>query len=144
VSAPKRVTLEDVLAVWRDYLRDNHPRKNCAWIAAGFADGTELRLPWPEGVESSPACSHSPDFRAVCWHGKHYRFTATRAAVVKVLWEAWETGTPEVGGALLLEAAGSESGRLRDLFRGCDAWDDGVIGPAGKGTFRLYAPDEMG
>lgn len=45
---------------------------------------------------------HSPDFRSVNWFGTEYHFTATQAACVSVLWDAWTNGTPEIGGDTLL------------------------------------------
>jgi len=80
---------------------------------------------------------HSWDFRWVRWFGKDYSFTSTRAAVVKLLWEAWENGTPDVGGDALLDAVGSEAHRLRDVFRGHSAWGEMIVKGATKGAFRL-------
>jgi hypothetical protein len=81
--------------------------------------------------------SHSPDYRSVVWDGRNYRLTPLQAAVVKVLWEAWELGSPDVGGATLLEAADSCADRLRDVFRRSVAWGELVVPGATKGTYRL-------
>jgi hypothetical protein len=144
VSAPRRTSLDDVFTVLRAYLSDNHSREEPVELHIPFRSGRELRVAWPDPPPAEGACSHSPDFRQVVWYGTTYRFSATQAAVIKILWEAREQGTPEVGGATLLEGAGSEASRVRDLFRSAPAWDDGMIGPAGKGMFRLYSPEEVG
>lgn len=86
----------------------------------------------------SDAARHSPDYRSVHWHGQDYIFTPTQAAVVRLLWESWEDGNGDVGQETLLEAAGSESKRLRDLFKDHPAWGN-VIRSCGKGIFSLEA-----
>ncbi len=82
---------------------------------------------------------HSTDFRSVHWFGTDYAFTATQAAAIKLLWEAWEDGTPDVGQETLLEAAGSSGNRLRDVFKDNPAWQALVVS-ASRGTFRLTEP----
>jgi len=66
--------------------------------------------------DAEEACCCSPDCRAVLWHGVPFKFTATQAAVVKVLWDAWRQGTPDVGVGTLQEMAGFEI-RIPALFR---------------------------
>ena len=51
------------------------------------------------------------------WFGESHTFTATQAAAVKLLWEAWEASTPELGQRHILDSIGSESHRLSDIFR---------------------------
>lgn len=140
--ADSHTTLEDVLAVVRAYVRDAHPDDQPVRLAIWLKSGEQVRLPISNPAAVAP-CTHSEDYRSVRWYGQPYSFTALQAAVVKLLWEAWQGGTPEVGQAVLLEAAGSAGSRVRDLFRGHAAWDDGAIGPGTRGTFRLYAPDEI-
>jgi hypothetical protein len=92
----------------------------------------DATAPGPPGERS-----HSPDYRSVSWDGRTYRLTAMQAAVVRMLWEAWEAGTPDVGQHTLLEAADSCADRLRDVFRHCQAWGTLVVPGGSKGTFRL-------
>ena len=92
------------------------------------------RIPSHEHAGDAP--KHSPDFRAVHWSGQDYIFSPTQASVVRQLWEAWEDGNGEVGQETLLEKAGSESSRLRDLFKDHPAWGN-VIKSCGKGVFSL-------
>src|SRR5262249_52852577 len=89
-------------------------------------------------VENAPA-RHSVDFRTVTWFGKEYRFTPTQAHCVKVLWEAWQNGTPDVGQETILEEAGSDSKRLQDLFKNHKTWRE-LITTVQKGSYRLNVP----
>jgi len=86
---------------------------------------------------------HSLDFRSARWFGVNHTFTANQAVCVKLLWEAWERGTPDVGDASLLEAAEvSESQRLRDVFKGHPAWGAMILEGEKKGTHHLRELDE--
>ncbi len=83
---------------------------------------------------------HSPDFRSVNWFGVHHSFTPTQAAIVKVLWNAWENDTPDVGHETLLEKAGSESDRLVDVFKGHKTYKQLIDKGETKGSYRLIEP----
>jgi len=87
---------------------------------------------------------HSDDYRFVHWFGADYKFSPVQAVVVKVLWLAWENGLPEVGGETLLEDAGSESDRVRDLFRKNAAWNKMIVPGESKGSLRLSEPSQVG
>jgi hypothetical protein len=65
----------------------------------------------------SEHCRHGPDYRDCTWNGVRYTFSATQAACIKVLWEASDNGTPEVGESTVLEMAGSTASKLRDVFK---------------------------
>jgi hypothetical protein len=109
-------------------------------ITAGYQEvRTEEAVREEEEAAGQPR--HSPDFRSVFARGKSFSFSPAQASIVKQLWDALENDTPAVGQELLLEAAGSESKRLRDLFRKGDgtmhaAWGILIV-PDTKGTFRL-------
>lgn len=83
---------------------------------------------------------HSPDFRSVNWFGTSHSFTPTQAAIVKVLWNAWENDTPDVGHETLLEKAGSESRRLVDVFKGHETYKQLIGKGETKGSYRLVEP----
>ena len=83
---------------------------------------------------------HSKDFRSVRWFGKYHAFTATQAACVRALWEAWENGTPELSGETVLEVAGAESKRLKDVFGDHSAWETMIVSGSTKGAYRLAKP----
>jgi hypothetical protein len=97
------------------------------------------------GPPLSPA-RHSPDFRTVHWFGTSYDFNEAQAAVVAVLWAAWEQGTPGVGHRTLLAAAKVEYDRLPDVFKVKGqyhpAWGTMIQSNVGsKGEARLHPPD---
>ena len=121
--------------------------------AAGWLNDKILghRATKPDGdgpTDLSPA-RHSPDFRSAHWYGADYAFTGNQAAVVKILWEAWENGTPEVSDAHLLTKAESDCKRLAGVFRHAktgkqhDAWDKMIVSGTTKGTRRLNAPPKL-
>lgn len=84
--------------------------------------------------------THSIDFRSVRWYGTGYSFTPNQAACVKVLWQHWEQGTPEVGDAAVLTEAGIETERIDKVFRNNNAWGAMIVDGATKGTHRLERP----
>lgn len=92
------------------------------------------------GDTTRPA-RHSPDFRSVHWYGNDFVFTATQAACVRLLWDAWEQGTPDVGGETLLEAVGVRTSRLVDIFRDRKAWGTLIRRGDTKGSYRLSQPN---
>jgi hypothetical protein len=117
-------------------------------VEISLSNGQKLSLFVPPAAiqanrQDRPATRHSVDFRSVHWHGVDYQFTATQASIVRLLWEAWEAGTPDVGQETLLEGAGSDGNRLRDLFhRGAEihpAWGTMIVSFA-RGTYRLAEP----
>ena len=67
---------------------------------------------------------HAPDFQMVVWDGGRYYFSHKQRLVIKRLWEAWESGRPEVDQATLLRAANSECLRCSIC--------SGVIRPGGR------------
>lgn len=87
-----------------------------------------------------PAVRHSPDFRSVNWFGKTYSFGPNQAACVKVLLGAWQSGTPDVGGETLLQAADAETQRVDVVFRGSPAWRTLIVQGETKGSYRLADP----
>jgi hypothetical protein len=127
----------------RKQLADDLARALGAYFAEMFAVNLEALL--LELIEPPPdqpgKRSHSPDFRAVSWDGRTYQLTPMQAAVVRMLWEAWGAGAPDVGQRTLLVAADSCADRLRDVFRHCQAWGTLVVPGGSKGTYRLARAD---
>lgn len=113
-------------------------RNNAVGDAGGKAARDGLALTGE--AKALPDKRHSDDFRSVHWHGIDYSFTATQAACVRVLWEAMENGTPEVGKDTILEKAGSETSRLDDIFRNSPAWGTMIVSGSRRGTKRLADP----
>ena len=78
----------------------------------------------------------------IVWsNGERYYFSRKQKLVVRRLWEAWESGRPEVDQSALLRAADSDSLRLVDLFRSHPAWNTLIV-KAGPTLYRLAVPDE--
>jgi len=124
-------------------------------LAEGRAIGaTDNIQGQPGGVidlNSSPSranqsATHSDDFHSVIWFGTRYDFNATQSQVVRVLWENWEKGTPDVGKERLLEAIDPESRRDRvdTVFRGNPAWKTMIVPASRKGNYRLNEPKNDG
>ena len=84
--------------------------------------------------------AHSADYRSVNWFGKEYSFTPIQAACIKLLWENWEQGTPDVGGQTLLESADASQSRFDLVFRDHPAWRNMIVAGRTKGTYRLQDP----
>jgi len=150
-SKERHGTMEPLLDKLFDNLREvlalNHPGFQGEEIIV-LGRGVRRRVRWsiPDCMPkpqraSSPECTHSPDFRTVKFRGKQYIFTQTQAAVVAKLFEAWEDGLPGVSQVELLQAAGSESKRLRDVFRDSEGEMhpavDVMIVSAGKGIYTI-------
>jgi hypothetical protein len=129
-SSGRRPTFLDVLDLLRRWAASDYP---------GEPPG-EIEVRWPSGrrlVFPIPADSgHSPDFRSVRWRGEDHTFSEPQARAVRVLWEAAESGCPDVGGEALTEAAGTESHTARDVFKGHSAWGTLIVS-SGRGIFRL-------
>jgi hypothetical protein len=95
------------------------------------------------GTGRQPA-RHSVDFRSVHWFGTDYTFTPTQAGCIKVLWEAWENDTPDIGQAAILVhlEIDSECKRLVDVFKNHPAWKSMVVKGATAGAYRLAKPPQ--
>jgi hypothetical protein len=130
--------------LWRDEVEVRVRFKGGPWVMLATLHRTELE--GGKGAAAAPlgprrpAMRHSPDFCSVRWGDEDYTFSPNQQAALRVLWEAHDNGTPGVRQETLLEAAGSEGSRLRDVFRGHPAWGNLIV-PAGKGIFRLAEPD---
>lgn len=93
-----------------------------------------------EAADNPPAAVHSPDFRSVNWFGKQYPFTGNQAAAVRLLWEAWQSGAPDVGGETLIQAADASTQRIDVVFRGNPAWGAMIVQGGTRGSYRLTEP----
>lgn len=89
----------------------------------------------------SQDCRHSEDFRSVKWFDETFEFTNMQAIVVEMLWKAAEDATPALSETFLLERAGSDGSRLRDLFRSSGiphpAWETLIVPGEKSGTRKL-------
>lgn len=133
--------LDDVLRQLRERIAERWPDDGPATIRIVLRSGLVIEEPFPPGRPPGPGRlaprRHSADFRSVHWDGTDYAFNPSQAAIVGILWRAWEAGTPDVGSDTLLEESGSESDRVRALFARNPAWGVLIVQGAGKGTYRL-------
>lgn len=88
----------------------------------------------------TPLARHSLDFRCFYWHDQLFAFTDMQAPMVKLLWEAYENGTPDIGSETLLETVDAKSSRLVDIFRDNPAWGKMIVDGATKGSKRIADP----
>jgi hypothetical protein len=121
-----------------------------ASVSASVTNGVvkvtaEVLLPPPTTEEQLEAASrgirYDGDFSNVKWGETAFVFSKKQRRVVGALVAAWrEHG--EVHQAGLLDAADSDSQRLRDLFRDHPAWGTMIIPGDEVGTYRLACPGE--
>lgn len=78
----------------------------------------------------------SPDFTSVARHDRVFTFTKRQAKIVRILWQAWQHGTPEVGQDYLL-ADEERSKRVADIFTEHEAWKTLIVPGKRDATFRL-------
>jgi hypothetical protein len=71
---------------------------------------------------------HPADFRSVVQQIE-YSFTPAQALCIKILWEEWKKGTPDVSGERLLEEIASEGTRFIDLIKNHPAWNKLISHP---------------
>ncbi|WP_020475212.1 hypothetical protein [Zavarzinella formosa] len=102
--------------------------------------------PGPSGEDPDRAIP-GPGFASVAWFGRVYHFTPLQRPIVSVLFHAWENGTPCVDQVTLLDHAGAESKKLRDLFAKHPAWGKMICSGhehGGRlGTFCLVRPAKV-
>lgn len=110
-----------------DAIRRRQPGRVPLRLHVVYLDGEEV-------VQIPP--QHGADFRTLIWGGIRYHFTRSQAAAVRLLWEAWESGLPELSQEYVLAEIESDADKLSDLFKGNPAWGN-VIVHAGKGMVRL-------
>ena len=105
-----------------------------------------LREPESETpATQQPEVGHSADFHSALWYGQDFTFSHQQAAVVRLLWTAYENGTPDLSQETLLDKSGSSGGRLRDVFKEANgmhrAWGTMIV-ESRKGVFRLSEPQK--
>lgn len=123
-------------------------------VLVQFADGTKTVLlanpaaPCADGPTTLDPADLDPrvprasrDFSAVWWNGVLWKLTKNQRAIVRYLWEAWQSGVDYVGGDFLLEVAGVASRTMYQVWRGSDAWECLIVNGARSGgspdTYRL-------
>lgn len=82
---------------------------------------------------------HTSDYQLVRWKEYSWNFSPKQRVVIRLLWEAWEKGAPEVPQRTLLDAAESECDSLAELFKKHPAWGV-LVTRAGPTIYRLAFP----
>ncbi len=88
----------------------------------------------------NPVFTHSADYRSIRFNGMSHTLTRNQAAIIKILHEAFQRGTPSVGKSELLAAIESNNVRVQDSFKGSPLWQTLVISGNRRGTYRLNLP----
>jgi hypothetical protein len=88
----------------------------------------------------------APDLSSALWLGDIHHFTPQQGLAVKTLWDALQSGLPDVHQRDILARAGSREAKLKKLFDGSSAWGK-MIFPSrdfgGRaGFYRLAPPPE--
>lgn len=123
------------LVLYNHHVPELHKSEDRPAIEAFLADvEADLRT---AAVQPLSSARHSPDFRSVVWGNAGFSFTKMQAAIVGILWGAWEQDTPDVGVDTLLEAVDATSSRLVDIFRNHRAWGTMIVDGETKGSKRL-------
>lgn len=84
-----------------------------------------------------PVFIHSLDYRSITVKGKKYFLTGQQAAIIKFLYEAYETKSPIVGEQTILVNIGTPQKRLRDAFGDRKTFKELIEKGERRGTFRL-------
>lgn len=93
--------------------------------------------------DKSPQFQYYNNFSKVLFAGKWYHLGIMQAKVIKQLYYASLTDSPWIFGKELLYKAGSESIRMRDLFKSQSGWKE-IIESDHKGNYRLKFPKNIG
>jgi hypothetical protein len=121
---------ENTITVWADGVP----------ITVTVAVGGERAEVVTAGPPDTGGAVHSPDFASVRWRGQVFAFTPKQRLIVAALWHARQQGYEWVSTESLLEAAESNGGRVRELFKGHPAWGtliiSGVVAGGCPGTYR--------
>ena len=117
---------KEMVAGWRSY---------CTECVLGIR-----AEPLPAWDAAALLTSHSSDYCSVVWQSQPFSFTPEQARVVRVLFEAWDGGKPEVAARTLLSNVGGEFAALHDVFDDHKAWGTMIVAGQAEGTYRLNAP----
>ncbi len=84
---------------------------------------------------------HSNDYRSVVFGGQQHTLTSQQAHVVKMLHQAYSSGTPDLGKDYILEELETPASRLRDTFKSSRLWGTLIVTGTKRGTYRLNLND---
>lgn len=99
------------------------------------------RLVRLQASHPSPApIAVSIDGRSARWFGQLLEFTPQQAAVTRLLWDAYQNGTPTIGGETILAHIEAGSGtRVQHIFDNSrhPAWGTFIIAGGPRNSFRI-------
>jgi len=116
-------------------------------LVAGLSDLPIVTMPRQPVRNPTPAPTGAifrpltEDFITIEWEGRRFELPRMAAAAVKVLYQAWKSGAPEMPQQAVLKRIKSKNSRLHDVFRGTGLWNALVVPGERLGTRRLNLPD---
>ena|SRR2546425_3441635 len=80
---------------------------------------------------------YSDDFRDIEWQGRSFFLSPRQADVVRLLYRAYEHGTPQLSDSFICKELHTPSSRLRDTFRKSKAWGTLIVNGSRPGMLNL-------
>lgn len=138
-----RCAQDELLTQWKSLSPDSQARElkwrdepaNLEEVVVQATRATEAQEPNPETV-----FDYSESYRSIHYLGERYTLTRNQGLMLRVLYEAHETGHPDVDKERLLEAIENETSKVRDSWKSSRLWQKLVISGQRKGTYRLNLP----
>jgi hypothetical protein len=93
------------------------------------------------GTNTDHSFSLSDDSLSVRFEGKEHPLTPAQGQMMKVLWDAYQSGHPTVSKAKLLAAVERETSQVRDSWRNSPLWNVLIVA-ARRGSYRLDLPKQ--
>ena len=113
-------------------------KKRALLLQAGFqSDAVEGTTSGPAG-QPEHQFKISKDGRTIIKDGREYSITSLQADAIRMLYNAYMEGSHELHQDYILEEIGSQSKRLRDVFRSRpEVWGDLIEKSKSRGMYRL-------
>jgi hypothetical protein len=142
---PKR--FRDPLENWLDACKffDIEPNieileNNTETSKSNAGGSSDTREHSSEKAQPTAPFKHSPDFRSILtYDGEFFTLTEKQAHVISELYNALESGTPELSQGFLIEAVYGDvaENRIKKLFANNEAWKTLIETGSRKGLVRL-------
>jgi hypothetical protein len=121
---------------WRKY------ENLCLKLASAHSSHPQNRNKTAKSAQSKPAdtrpFTHSADYRSVAVQGKAYTLTTHQAAMVQILHENYENGSPDVSIVYIMDRRGTPNSRWQDTWKSNSKAKQALIKEgARRGTLRL-------
>jgi hypothetical protein len=96
--------------------------------------------PAPTVTKSKSLNEYIPESRTLVWDERVYTFTPSQGHCIQVLYNYYLRDLPITQVDLLEKAELEPDSKLKDVFKGSDAWQTVVVRGEKKGTYRLKKP----